>query len=245
MARRKSRNHKQKMYKMKGCSKSRKNNCRSKKYLGGKNPDLAYPSKNVPTVPNPHLAYTGGRQVYPASGPPPQKGDNFINPPLQRGGTCSMCNGLQRGGSCGSCGACNLKMGMMQNGGACSNNGIPYPNGLAGSAWSINNLPGTSLPGDANHYKFNPQIDNPQTQMVANGASSPFPIGGRRRRGTRRNQKGGNFDNFMYQDLVNLGRQFSYGLGSAYNTIAGYPAPVNPLPWKGQFPNNPQLRVNT
>ena len=36
----------QKIYRMKGCSKTRKN------YLGGDN-NLAYPSNNVPKVPNP------------------------------------------------------------------------------------------------------------------------------------------------------------------------------------------------
>lgn len=51
---------KQSIYRMKGCSstKSKKNN-NNKKYLGGtSSSSLAYPSNNVPTVPNTNLAYT-------------------------------------------------------------------------------------------------------------------------------------------------------------------------------------------
>ena len=43
---------KQNYYKMKGCSKNQK-------HLGGSNNDLAYTNKNIHTVPNPYLAYTG------------------------------------------------------------------------------------------------------------------------------------------------------------------------------------------
>jgi hypothetical protein len=39
------------------------------------------------------------------------------------------------------------------------------------------------------------------------------------------------------QDLVNFGRTFTYGLGSAYNAINGYQQPVNPLPYKDQLTN--------
>jgi hypothetical protein len=239
MARRKSKSHKQKVYKMKGCSKSRRNNRRNtrknKKYLGGANPYLAYPSNNVRTVTNPHLAYNGkgGKQVYPNPGPPPQKGNNFINPSTQRGGSCGC--GLQTGGTCSACGP---DAPIVIRGGGCSNNGIPYPNGLVGSGWSINHTPGTGVVGDYNHYKFNTQVNNPQMQMIATGAAKPFLGGG------RKGQKGGAFDNFLFQDVINLGRQLSYGLGSAYNTVAGYAPPVNPLPWKGQLPNNPGLSVN-
>ena len=37
------------------------------------------------------------------------------------------------------------------------------------------------------------------------------------------------------QDLINGGRNIMYGLGSTYNAMAGYPAPVNPLPYKDQL----------
>ena len=45
----------------------------------------------------------------------------------------------------------------------------------------------------------------------------------------------------MTQDLINLGRQINFGLGSAYNALTGYAPPTNPLPWKGQLPNTPSL----
>ena len=50
-----------------------------------------------------------------------------------------------------------------------------------------------------------------------------------------RKQNGGGFSNFLAQDLINVGRQIQYGLGTAYNGIAGYEPSASPLPWKGQF----------
>jgi hypothetical protein len=40
------------------------------------------------------------------------------------------------------------------------------------------------------------------------------------------------------QDLVNLGSNFTYNLKSAYNSLNGYSAPVNPMPYKDQLPGN-------
>ena len=77
--------------------------------------------------------------------------------------------------------------------------------------------------------------------MLAAGANPPFSVGGRRRRkhvnktNRKRPQKGGALSNFMFEDLVNLGRQVNFGLGSTYNAVAGYRGPVNPMPWKGQL----------
>jgi hypothetical protein len=75
--------------------------------------------------------------------------------------------------------------------------------------------------------------------MVDVGANPPFLNGGKRRQTRQRRQRGGS--NFMGQDLINLGRQFQFGLGSAYNALAGYSAPVNPLPWKDQLPSRMPL----
>ena len=68
--------------------------------------------------------------------------------------------------------------------------------------------------------------------MVATGANPPFSVGGTRK---TRKQKGGIMSNFLGQDLVNLGRQFQYNVGSTYNALNGYQAPVSPLPWKDQM----------
>jgi hypothetical protein len=218
----------QRIYKMRGCNKK----TYRKKYLGGSNPDmnLAYPSNNVPTVPNPHLAYT-----YPARGPAPG-GWGFLNPQsvIRGGGSCPTCNmaGGQKGGCCGACSTSML--------GGAGNNGIPYPNGLAGTPWTpkSSGWPGVDgVDGNRNYIAPNQYKVDPQTAMIATGANPPFSIGGRR----GRKQKGGSTSNFLSQDLINLGRQFQYGLGTVYNGLLGYSAPVNPLPWKGQLQNTPNL----
>jgi hypothetical protein len=228
---------------MKGCNRK----TQRKKYLGGSNMDmnLAYPSKDVPTVPNPHLAYTGGKTdaaAYPASGPP-AGGWGFLNPTYgikggasQKGG-CGC--GLQSGGSKnkkgGCCGACSTSML-----GGTGNNGIPYPNGLAGGHWTpaSSGWPGVDgIGGNRNYLAHNDYKVDPQTAMIATGANPPFSIGGKK----RRKQKGGSTSNFISQDLINLGRQFQFGVGSVYNGLLGYSAPVNPMPWKGQLQNSANL----
>jgi hypothetical protein len=117
------------------------------------------------------------------------------------------------------------------------NPGIPYPDGLVGSSWGPQpaQWPGVNgIPGDRNHYPLNTYKVDPQTAMINVGANPPFTY----MKGGKRKQRGGTLSNFMGQDLINLGRQFQFGIGSAYNALAGYQAPTNPLPWKGQFPNN-------
>ena len=56
-------------------------------------------------------------------------------------------------------------------------------------------------------------------------------------------QRGGVMSNLLSQDLINLGRQFQHGFGSAYNALAGYPAPVSPMPWKDQLQNSSSFRI--
>lgn len=176
------RTRKQKLYKMKGCSKSRKQR-------GG------YSSSQYPS--------TG------PSTPPP--GGNIANSSPKRGGSC--------GGTCT----------LTQAGGG--------TNALVGSPWTAN-----SNWGQNNYYPQNTYAPNDVSrQMLAAGANPPFSVGGGRRRrkhlnktNRKRPQKGG-MSNFMFGDLVNLGRQVNFGLGSAYNALAGFEGPVNPLPWKGQL----------
>ena len=232
----------QRIYKMKGCNKK----TYRKKYLGGSD-TMAYPS-NVPTVPNPHLAVTNQdlARANPAAGPA-AGGWGFLNSQMGRGGGqkggcgCGLQSGGQRGGSCSTCMTNMGNMGNMGNmlGGG-GNNGIPYPNGLAGSPWTpaSSGWPGVDgVGGNRNYLAPNEYNVDPQTAMVATGANPPFSVGGRR----RRKQKGGTTSNFLSQDLINLGRQFQYGVGSVYNGLLGYSAPVNPLPWKGQLQNTPSL----
>jgi hypothetical protein len=285
----------QKVYKMKGCStKTRKN------YLGGTilgaDINLAYPGNNVPTVPNPFLAYTGKGgsscggyltpslnipsntdamdRTIPNTGPP-SGGFNFLNPiGAQRGGCCGSCGmtggSLMKGGNCMSCStplmgggcetcapgfmvggarhrlackcsSCKTKRGGNMKGG---NPGIPYPDGLVGSPWTggVAGWPGVNgIQGDRNYLAHNDYNTDISRQMIATGANPPFSIGGSK--GRARKQRGGTLSNFLGQDLINLGRQFQFGLGSAYNALSGYSSPVNPMPWKEQLSNTPSLNT--
>jgi hypothetical protein len=255
----------QKFYKMKGCSKKTRKN-----YLGGNNissgdVNLAYPSTNVPSVPNPFLAYTGKggacndsltpslniplnvggvNKTVPSTGPlqVTGAGTNFLNP-----------LGSQNGGCCGSCGATvfgGSKKGKIvkQSGG---NPGIPYPDGRVGAAWSSSpsDWPGVNgVQGDRNFLPLNTYKNDISRLMKVEppffgGGLRRSSYGRRSRKHINRKQKGGTISNFMGQDLINLGRQFQFSLGSAYNALAGYTIPVNPLPWKDQLPNTSNLNT--
>jgi hypothetical protein len=257
-SRRKSKS--QKLYKMRGCNKKSR-----KKYLGGTSDaadvNLAYPSNNIKLAPNPFLSYTGkgGAQcstnaaAYPNPGPP-SGGFNFLNPQNTQSGGCGGC-GLQLGGGCGP--MCTAPLAMVggdkhRTGCTCStckktmkggygNNGIPYANSLVGSSWTpaTSGWPGVDgISGNRNYLAPNMYPTDPQTAMIATGAQPPFSIGGRRR---RKGQKGGTLSNFLGQDLINLGRQFQYGLGTTYNALAGYASPVSPMPWKDQLSNSANI----
>lgn len=157
----------------------------------------------------------------------------------KRGGTCPTCAlGFMVGGAkhrkeC-KCRKCKQMRGGMRGGNA----GIPYPNGLVGAPWtpSVSGWPGVDgISGNRNYYELNTfSGGDPQTSMVNVGANQPFL---NLKGGKTRKQKGGTLSNFFGQDLINLGRQFQFGMGSAYNALAGYAAPVNPMPWKDQFPS--------
>jgi len=251
----------QKKYKMRG-------NKTYKKYGGDSNLALAYPSANVPTILNPNLAYTGkggkgfpptntyaSNNIYPSSGPP-ANGFNFLNSQIKSGGCGGSCPAVHHGGKRSRM---NKKM---RGGSSCStsNNGIPYPNGLVGSPWTGNSNSWSGgkdvLPGGGNHFALNTYQNDVSRQMIDLGAAPPFTGGANRKKNKKSNkrrtkknksnksnykQKGGILSNLIGQDVVNLGRQFQYGVGSAYNGIRGFQAPVNPLPWKGQLTNTPSL----
>lgn len=252
---------KQKVYKMIGCSKK---TC--KNHLGGSSDTpLAYTGKPVFSIPNPHLAYTGkggascgltanttipvntnaGNPSLPNTGPVSNGANTiFNNSSTQRGGCgCGLPamtggKGLKHRSGC-KCSSCKRK--GMKGGNA----GIPYPDGLVGSPWtpSVSGWPGVDgVPGDSNYYPINNYNNDISRQMVDLGGNPPFSNvkGGanlKRGKAKTRKQRGGTMSNFLGQDLINLGRQFQFGMGSAYNALAGYSSPVNPMPWKDQLPS--------
>ena len=131
----------------------------------------------------------------------------------EKRGYCSSCNQMiQKGGSCGLCSG--------QMGG----NTIHV-----GSAWSseLGNWPGVKGAHDGSWLSKNNYINgDPQYQTVnerdilflnENGKGyTPVLKGGKKQK------KGGT------SFLSNM----TYGLGSAYNSLNGFPAPVNPLPYE-------------
>jgi hypothetical protein len=68
-----------------------------------------------------------------------------------------------------------------------------------------------------------------QTQMQLNGGSN------KRRRLSRRKLRGGGLSDFLPSDITNLGRDIMYNTSSAYNSLTGADAPVNPSPNQGQL----------
>lgn len=280
---RKKSSSRQKVYKMKGCSKKTRKN-----YLGGSGDvNLAYTGTDVPSVPNPYLAYTGKGgsscsgnltpnlnipvntnamdKTVPNTGPI-SNGFNFLNPQGSQRGGCGTCNMTGGCGTCnmkgGSCMSCNkpLMMGgrSKKRGGGTShrlackcstcktkymqggNPGVPYADGIVGSPWTptISGWPGVSgIQGNNNYLAPNDYKTDISRQMISTGANPPYSIGGRK----TKKQRGGTDAFFIGSDLINLGRQFQFGVGSAYNALAGYSSPVNPMPWKDQLPNTPNL----
>lgn len=226
--------------------------------------NLAYTGKQGPdsVYPNP-----GAQGQFPGwLNPSMQRGGSCGCGQVQTGGTCSSCNsGLgnfnntmvggkhRKGCKCSKCnkhkghrGHKNLKGG--NNGLPYGENlnfmkGIPYPNGLTGQSWQANyQWPGTNnVSGDHNHYELNKYVPDISRQMIATGAQPPFSVGGGKKNKTLKNRKQKGGSNGFFQDFMNLGRQFTYGLGSAYNGLRGYDAPTNPMPWKGQLTNVPSL----
>lgn len=160
---------------------------------------------------------------------------------------CSQCKTLRNKGSKKSKAKKSYKkagaygnMRRMSGG----NPGIKYPAGLVGNPL-IQSQPASwpgvdGISGDTNYYPINNYNNDISRQMVDVGANKPFLNGGSKI--VKDSQYGGTLSNFMGQDLINLGRNFQFGIGSAYNALAGYNAPVNPMPWKDQFPNNPYVK---
>jgi len=238
----KSRKNKQKTYKMKGCSKNK-----TMKYHGGvmlNNLDLAFPTRNIPSIPNPNLAYSGNggafyeknlypgsggafyeKNLYPNNGIPRDSYPGWLTPSILRGG------GTHRD-EC-KCSSCKVKM----KGG---NTQMLYPNGLVGTEWKADfQWPGTSgITGNNSHYGNNTYNNDISRQMKDIGANFPFNGGSKKKNGKTKRQKGGTF---LLGDLINTGRVIANNLGNTYNSLNGYSSAVSPLPYRNQLPNTMSL----
>jgi len=171
----------------------------------------------------------------------------------------------------GGCGCGNPFFGGSQTGGMKMGGSEPA---LIGTPWTANigSWPGVAgNDGQSNYFSLNKYTPfSPETQMGQERDGAIFPPenvkylvrGGRRGKGKRgvkskmtrkyrisrnrnRNRKllkGG--ASIFGQDLLNSGRSIEYGLGSAYNTLLGYPAPVDPLPFSDQYTKHQYTAVN-
>ncbi len=155
---------------------------------------------------------------------PPLKGYQPILGIGQNGGTCSVCG--QR---------------PVQSGGNFFKQIGPMPGPTIGKPWGPD-LKWPAMNGvgsDRNYFKPYNTNNDPQQQMSMNGAgylTKNSMVGGyrydKKSNSDSHSKRGGGL---IPQDLVNLGRDFSYNFKSAYNALNGYKAPVDPSPYKGQL----------
>jgi len=144
----------------------------------------------------------------------------------------------QNGGNCSACGQIPVVSSLSGGGNFYKQIG-PMPGPEVGNAWGANlKWPGINgVGGDRNFLNSYNTNNDPTTQQLPADANSGYPnkmslVGGYRYNKKNTSKKGGGL---VPQDLVNLGRDFSYNFKTAYNAINGYKAPVDPAPYKGQL----------
>jgi hypothetical protein len=152
----------------------------------------------------------------------------------------------------GGCG-CGLPV---QTGGS---SGLPaVPTSFQGSSWGSNVSQWPGVGGNPhngswlsyNNQKFNPQTEGiVQENLISNqftdGKPNPhFMKGGSSRKYRKKNTRHSRKKTQKAQQkrrrnkmkggslLGNLTQNIKFGVGSAWNTIGGYPAPVNPAPYE-------------
>jgi hypothetical protein len=213
----------QKVWKMRGCSSRRSKFCAGKSSRRGRgrgkrggtaDVPLAYSNDgNVPSVLNPHYAYTGS----PSSG-------------------CSTC---QTGGSCGGAMCATGQTGgdyvnIPSPLSPLNLDPAPQPP-FVGAPWGsqISQWPGVSAPHDGSHLAHNSYNIQPERHPIHEGDTrGPVQLGGRRRRNrkgrklTKRRMRGGNFGVFS---------QMGTDLTNAYRAWNGDSALPSPLPYKDQM----------
>ena len=147
---------------------------------------------------------------------------------------CSKCgsktckhNKLRGGQGCGSSGCPIAPYSwnqMNMKGGNFYKPAAPVPQPLVGAPWtpSIKGWPGVDGIDNNRNYLSNNLYNNgdPQTMMKLGGSKK---------------KKGGGL---IPQNLVNLGREIDFSFKSLSNSLDGYAAPTNPLPYKDQLSNS-------
>jgi hypothetical protein len=81
-----------------------------------------------------------------------------------------------------------------------------------------------SLP---NSYKLNTYPQDPSRAMIMSGASNPFSVGGRKKRKTKRNYRGGT----LFTQWANN------SVGNVYKMYQGVNTQPSPFPTEGQLTN--------
>jgi|LakMenEpi03Aug12_release.lakeMendotaPanAssembly.Ray.scaffolds.fasta_scaffold34916_5 hypothetical protein len=157
--------------------------------------------------------------------------DNYKPPVFQSGG----CDNCIRGGT-------SMKDGTsMKGGNSFYKPAPPMPGPLVGSAWAYNKLPGMDGIGGNRNYLSPVNVGkDPALQMTMNGSgykTMNSMVGGIRRGRRQKTVKNMQSGGLIPQDLVNLGRNFSFNLSSAYNALNGQSAPTDPLPYRDQLTN--------
>ncbi len=145
---------------------------------------------------------------------------------------CKTCSGNKQHGGYG-CGSCGCPIAPYKMNGGSNTNLNPVPGPFVGKPWSpnVSNWPGVDGIGSNRNY-LSPYdtTKDPSYQMGMNDSgylTKSSIVGGKRQR-----MKGGGL---LPQDLVNLGRDFTFNFKSAYNALNGYNAPTNPAPYKDQL----------
>jgi hypothetical protein len=108
----------------------------------------------------------------------------------------------------------------------------PIPGPIVGSAWNapVRDWPSVDgIGGNRNFLAQNLYKADPQTMML---------LGGKKKKPNRKNGGG-----LIPQDLINLGRDITYNMGSAYNALNGYNGPVNPSPYMDQIPKSKSIII--
>jgi hypothetical protein len=217
---RKNKSKKQRLYNMKGCSKTArmsksKSRSRTRKQRGGYGCGV----DGCPLAPFSwkQMQQRGGKTLRGGNYTDVTNGGPILGT-AQTGGSCDTCS--MKGGSCDSCPSSLIK------GGSFYKPAAPMPGPFIGQAWtpSIRGWPGVDGVSNNRNYLADNLYNagDPQTMMKLGGSKK---CKGKKIRG------GG----LIPQDLVNLGRDLSFNFKSAYNSLNGYSAPTDPLPYKDQL----------